>query len=221
MTNNPKTTLFSRMIKWSKINRKFAKFQSDKVYFDPSFIVSPVQAKLVDMGPISTDKIISKNKEIQLSNLIGEYWSWFADGFFLNFYLSPKNKHYWRFPYEGKFIYTRFKQGKAKLPIMIGLERFFSNKPLFEKAITQNATVSSILQTPIFPMAMIAVGSLGVNNIKIFYQENKFYNKGEICGGFKIGSSMVLCFPNNNQFELLIKKNQKVEIGEPIIKIIT
>ncbi len=205
----------------NSFNIKFTKYKNldeDKINFHGSIVVSPVQAKLVDVGKISSKQITSKYKEkVNLKQVIGDYASLFNQGSFFNFYLSPKDKHYWRLPYEGKFIHTQLNQPKTKIPVFIGLERLLGNCNLFEKAIKKNASIGSVLLTPKFPMAMIAVGSLFVNGIKINYENNKFYHKGEVLGYFKIGSSMLLCFPNINNLEPLIEINQKVNIGEKIM----
>lgn len=201
------------------INKKFLGFKQDFINFNPCIITSPVQARLIDFGEISGGKITSKNKKkIYLKELIGDSSDLFSNGFFFNFYLSPGDKHYWRTPSEGKFTCTKINKGKAKIPIFIGLEKIFKNHDFFEKAIRKNASIGSIFQTEKFPIAMIAVGSLCVNGIHITYQENKFCKKGEMCGYFTIGSSMLLCFPTA-ELEILIKKGEKVNIGQPIVKI--
>ena len=66
---------------------------------------------------------------------------------------------------------------------------------------------------------MIAVGSLNVNSIHTIKKD--YFNKGDIAGYFNLGSSMLLCFPEQNikNLRVLIDERDKVDIGEGIIKI--
>ena len=98
------------------------------------------------------------------------------------------------------------------------LELTMGKRDFIEKAIRQNSYIGSILQTKYFPIAMIAVGSLNVNSIHVFYGEQKEQKKGEVCGYFSLGSSMLLCFPDY-PLETLVKIKDKVNIGEEIVKI--
>ena len=161
--------------------------------------------------------LISKSKrKINLKEIIGKSANLFLDGIYLNFYLSPKDKHYWRIPYNCKLISTKRTNGKAKIPIFIGLEKLFPKIDFFEKAIKNNASIGSVFQTRYFPYAMIAIGSLNVNGITIIKKEKYF--KGDIGGYFNIGSSMLLCFPKKFP-NPKIKIGTKLDIGQNLINI--
>lgn len=218
--NSTKTSKLEKFYDFLRLNKRFHKIQDDEINYEGSLIISPVEAKLVARGKIKeTGKIISKSgKEIFLNEVLGDSVRRFEDGFYLNFYLSSRDKHYWRVPYNGKFVSTRVNNGKAKIPVFIGLEKILRKRDFFEKAIRKNASIGSVLQTRYFPIAMIAVGSLNVNSIHVLYKENKEYKKGEVCGYFSLGSSMLLCFPDSS-LETLIKVGNKVNIGEGIVKI--
>lgn len=202
------------------VNDKFHKFQDDYFEDNNNFIISPVDAKLVSSGPIlNGGKIISKsNKEISLEEIIGKHASLFEGGFYLNFYLSPGNRHYWRMPYDSSLVSMNINQGKAKIPIFIGLDNIFKNKDYFRKAINKNANVGMVFNSKSFSFTMIPVGSLNVNGIHIIDENNSKYKKGDIGGYFSIGSSMLLCFPKNS-FKILIKNGDNVKIGQNIIEI--
>lgn len=215
-----KKSILMRIYNFIGLNNRFHKIQDDKINYDEDLIISPVEAKLVAEGKINeTSEIISKSKRIiSLEEVLGNNARLFNNGFYLNFYLSPKNKHYWRTPYEGRFISTKINEGEATFPIFIGLEKIFKKIDFFEKVIRKNASIGSILQTKYGLIGMIAIGSLNVNNIQVFYEENKDYKKGDLCGNFNLGSSMLLCFLNHN-LEKLIKIGDKVSIGKEIVKI--
>ncbi len=96
-------------------------------------MISPVDASLVASGEIkSGGKIISKdNREIFLSDVIGENAKIFDNGYYLNFYLSPKDRHYWRIPCDCVLDALILNKGKSVVPVFIGLEKIFKNKDFF------------------------------------------------------------------------------------------
>lgn len=215
-----RTSIIGGVVDKLGVNKKFHKFQDDKIKYDNNFFISPVDAKLVATGQIKKGgSIISKsNKEISLREIIGEQADLFSGGFYLNFYLSPRNKHYWRIPYDSKLILMNLNQGKARIPVLIGMDKIFKNKDFFKKAIKRNASVGLVFESNNFPFVMIPVGSLNVNGIHIVDENNGNYKKGDIGGYFSIGSSMLLCFPKYS-FESLVKVGGNVKIGQNIVKI--
>ena len=114
--HSTKPTFLEKLANLTKLNSKFHKYQKDKINQDNSIIISPVQAKLIYQGKITEDnELISKfNKKINLKETLGEKANLFSNGFYMNFYLSPKDKHYWRIPYDSKHISTKINNGKNK-----------------------------------------------------------------------------------------------------------
>jgi len=198
------------------INKKFSKYTNVIVNPDDPAIISPVEAKVMQIGFINSNGFLTskKHKKILLSELIGNYSSKFIGGAYINFYLNPSNKHFWITPTDGTFIYTQKNEGKSWLPIYIGLENLLGIE-MFSKAIKKNASIGSIFKTKDFLIAMIAVGSLNVNRINTDYDEMQNLKKGTPCGYFSIGSSMLLCFPRN--LKVLVKEKADVKIGERIL----
>jgi len=219
MNHSTKSSLLEKIANLTKLNSKFHKYQKDKINQNPEVIISSVQATLIYQGKINqNNNLISKfNRQINLKQTIGEQANLFLNGFYMNFYLSPKDKHYWRIPYNSKSISTKINNGKAKIPIITGLERFFPKTDFFEKSIKNNATIGIIYQTKDFHYAMIAIGSLNVNSIHTIKKD--YFNKGDIGGYFNLGSSMLLCFPETPKLIQLIKPKTKVDIGEGILNI--
>ena len=198
------------------MNKKFNEYTDVFVDHTDNAIISPVEAKVMQIGSINQNgSLISKNnKEILLADLIGGFVNQFLGGTYINFYLNPSNKHFWITPFDGKFIFTKKNEGKSWLPVFIGLENLFGIE-VFSKAVKQNASIGSVYQTKNFLMAIIAVGSLNVNRIHIDYEEMQEYMKGMPCGYFSIGSSMLLCFPS--YFKILIEEKTNVRIGQRIL----
>ncbi len=195
------------------INNNFHKYSS-VTYDENAEIISPVEASVASLGEVHEAIIISKNNRlVDLRDLIGDYFEKFLEGSYINFYLNPKNKHFWVTPCDGEFIYTQKNEGKARLPVFIGIESILGIE-MFSKAVKKNASISSIFQTKDYMIAMIAVGSLNVNRIHIDYEEKKHYKKATPCGYFSLGSSMLLCFSNNPRFS--IKIGDKVRLGQKL-----
>ncbi len=209
-------SLFGKIADKLGVNKIFCEYT--KIVVDPAdtAIISPVEAKVMKIGNINSEGIIisKNNKEILLSDLIGRYAKQFLDTMYINFYLNPSNKHFWVTPYDGVFIYTQRNNGKARIPVYIGLENILGIE-MVSKAVKRNASIGSVFKTKNFLMAIIAVGSLNVNRIQIDYDEMQYYKKGTPCGYFSIGSSLLLCFPKHLKF--LIEEKSDVKIGQRIL----
>jgi phosphatidylserine decarboxylase len=203
-------------------NAKFHKLYEDKINSSLEYIMNPAESTLACHGIIGDEEyIISKNKKVvALDNVIGKYAHKFRNGMYLNMYLSPKCKHYFRLPYNGTVEYIQKNNGKG-LPVMIGLDNIFGNMKWFGKAIEKNATIGVVVNSGKFYYALIAVGSLNVNHITMKCAEGKKYRKGDYAGHFSVGSTIVLCFDESfkKNSKLLIKDGDKKDIGENILKI--
>ncbi len=205
-------SLVGKLFDKLRLNERFHKYET--IYFNKnSKVISPVEATVAFLGDIDdAGNIISKNnKKISLYDVMGKQANNFLNGNYINLYLSPLNKHFWVTPAEGKFIYTQKNEGKAKIPIFLGLENILGIE-MFSKAVEKNASIASIFQTKKYKIAMIAVGSLNVNGITVDYEDFKNYSKGTPCGYFNLGSSMLLCFENKKKYSFKI--GDKVEIGD-------
>ncbi len=198
------------------LNKKFHQYKETNIDPQNKALISPVEGKVTYIGDINDDGIlISKhNKKVSLKDLIGDYYKNFIRGKFINIYLSPLNDHYWVTPDDGKFIYTQKNKGKAFIPVYVGLENILGIE-MFSKAVKKNASIGSIFQTDKLQLALIAVGSLNVNRIYVDYEEQKNYKKGNPCGYFSIGSSMLICFPD--YLNILVKKGDDLKIGQQIL----
>lgn len=216
MKLSTKSSLIGKIADNVGLNKKFHQYK--KISIDPydSALISPVEGRVVHIGYIDNKgALISKhNKEVQLEELIGNYFDQFKGGKYINFYLNPLNLHFWVTPYDGIFTYTQKNEGQSIFSIYIGLE-YLLGLEMFSKAIKRNASIGSVFQTGKFPIALIAVGSLNVNRIHTDYEELQDYKKGTPCGYFSIGSSMLLCFPNH--LKTLIDEGSNVKIGQRIL----
>ena len=219
MKISTKNSLVGKIADYLGMNKRFHEYTEIDMDLEDDAVISPVEAKVAHTGKIDQNgKLVSKNyKDILLKDIIGDYANQFLDGKYINFYLSPSNRHFWVTPYDGMFTYTQKNEGKSWLPVFIGLENIFGIE-MFSKAVKNNASIGSVFQTKDFSIAMIAIGSLNVNRIHMDYDEMKTYKKGTPCGYFSIGSSMLLCFPSY-PLKVLIETGTSVNIGDAIIKI--
>ena len=216
MKISTKNSLLGKAADYLGVNKKFNAYSEINIDPDDSAIISPVEAKVMKIGSISSSgTLISKNnKEIPLEDFIGNFTKHFLTGVYINFYLNPSNKHFWVTPCDGMFIYTHKNSGKSWLLVHIGLENLLGIEML-SKAIIRNASIASIFKTKNYLMSIIAVESLNVNRIHIDYDEMQNYKKGTPCGYFSIGSTLLLCFPN--QLKFLVEEKSDVKIGQRIL----
>jgi len=216
MKLSTKNSLIGRIADKVGLNKNFHRYQ--KITTDPNdnALISPVEGRVVHIGNIDNEGILisKRDKKIRLEELIGNNYNQFAGYRYINFHLSPLNLHFWVTPYDGMFTYTQLNEGKAILPIYLGLE-YLSGIAMYHKAVKRNATIASVFQTKNFPIAMIAVGSLNVNRIHTDYEEMQELKKGTPCGYFSIGSSMLLCFPAH--LKTLIDVGSNIKIGQRIL----
>jgi phosphatidylserine decarboxylase len=216
MVFSTKNSLRGRFMDFVRFNKRYHQYEPVQVDRTAQ-VISPVEAKVVHMDNItSKGTIISKgDRTVDLHALIGHQAAQFFGGCYINFYLSPFNKHFWVTPSEGMFTYTQKNEGKSWMPIFTGLESLLGIE-VFDRAVKKNASIGSVFKTAEFPIAMIAVGSLNVNRVCMDYKEQRNYERGIPCGYFSAGSSMLLCFPASQEF--LVKEGDSVKIGEGIVK---
>jgi len=199
-------------------NKKFHKYSESQIDQDKNYITSPVDWTVAYSWKLWENwEFISKWwKTANLSELMWDKAKDFANFNYLNIYLSPKNRHFFCLPYDSKIINTFANNWKAICPIFIWIENFF-NIEVFHKAITKNATLSSILETNFWKMWFIAVWSLNVNHIEFNYMAWENAKKWDYFGHFNLWSSVILIFPEN--FDILKKTWEKLVIWEKIVKI--
>jgi len=156
-----------------RINRYFHRLTPLKITAKETDLISPVEAKLQAVVPYSHDHIcIIKNKQINLTQQLGDDAHKFDNGTVCSFYLAPANKHFRLMPASGTVVHLHAQSGTAKyFQTLLGAEKIIRHLPylrhhnLLQKALTRNATHTTILKTPHGHLALIAIGSLGVNHI--------------------------------------------------------
>lgn len=214
-----KKSLLNKILDKMGINEKFHKFSENIIDTDTNFITSPVDWTIAYTWKLwQTWEFISKWwKIVSLKELIWDEALKFSHHNYINIYLSPKNRHFFTMPYEGKITKVFPHNGKSLFPIFIGIENIFKIE-VFHRAILSNATMTALIDTDFWKIGFIAVWSLNVNHIELSFEENSVLKKWETFGHFSLWSSVILIFPKN--YVSLKNEWEKLIIGEKIIKIV-
>jgi len=176
-------------------------------------VVSPVDAKIESIGSISTNgTFYVKEKSYTVSELLGnkDYASFYEDGVYVVFYLSPADYHRIHSPLNGH-IKKQYVLGSKSYPVnQTGLT--FGKSP-----ISGNYRhVSHLICTNTKKCAVVNVGAMFVNSIQITNQARD-WKIGDEIGHFTFGSTVVLLFEKNSfTFDDHIKPTTRVRVGEKI-----
>ncbi len=198
---------------------------------DESVIVSPVDGAVSQLGKIERGQIFqAKGQSFNVTELLGgdaALAQSFMGGDFATIYLSPKDYHRIHMPLKGTLREMVHIPGKL----------FSVNPATAEKVpslFARNERVAAIFDTEAGPMAMVLVGAMIVasietvwsglvapaqNNVKHFQygdsQAAVCLDKGEEMGRFKLGSTVVLLFPEGKtNFETSMAAESVVRMGE-------
>jgi phosphatidylserine decarboxylase len=195
-------------------------------------IVSPVDGAVSQLGRIEEEEIFqAKGQSFDLTRLLGGDPGTaepFVDGEFATLYLSPKDYHRIHMPIAGTLKKTVYIPGKL-----------FSVNPSTAQRVPQlfarNERFVAIFDTELGPMAMVLVGAMIVASIETVWSglikrkghtpitthyndENPIHlKKGEEMGRFKLGSTVVLCFPKGKmQWDSALKTESIIRMGKKV-----
>ncbi len=196
----------------------------------PEALVCPVDGTISQLGDITHDQIFqAKGHSYSVSDLLGgdPYRAEpFLGGSFATIYLSPKDYHRIHMPLAGTLREMVYVPGKL-----------FSVNPAttdrVPRLFARNERVVCIFETEIGPMALVLVGAMIVASIETIWaglvaplkrhvkvtryamEEPIHIEKGMEMGRFKLGSTVVMCFPaGKTQFLESMQANSGVRMGE-------
>ncbi|SFD08631.1 archaetidylserine decarboxylase [Pseudoalteromonas denitrificans] len=176
-------------------------------------IAHPVDGKISQLGDIVDDRLIqAKGHDFSLQALLGgeeKTATPFHGGKFATIYLAPKDYHRIHMPIDGTLKQMIYVPGDL-----------FSVNPLTAQNVpnlfARNERVVAIFETEIGPLAMVLVGATIVASIETIWSgtvtppagkkvfswdyptegDNKIsLKKGEEMGRFKLGSTVILAWP--------------------------
>lgn len=195
-------------------------------------IVSPADGAISQFGKIKEQQIIqAKGQDYSVQTLLGgkaETAEPFKNGEFMCIYLSPKDYHRLHMPISGKLKESIYVPG-----------RLFSVNPATAKNVpnlfARNERLVCIFDTELGPMAMVLVGAMIVAAIETVWSgritpfnnlEHNVFNeqtpdvrleKGAEMGRFCLGSTVILCFPENSmQWQEEHKSGQSLQMGQAL-----
>lgn len=211
--------------------------KADARTIDPAdeVIVSPVDGVISQLGAIKQGQIFqAKGQSFSLVELLGgdaDRAQPFMGGDFATIYLSPKDYHRIHMPITGTLKEMVYIPGKL-----------FSVNPVTAENVprlfARNERVAAIFDTELGPMAMVLVGAMIVASIETVWsglvaplkrevktlryadKQTITLEKGAEMGRFKLGSTVVLAFPENKSaFVESLQAGSAVRMGDAFGKI--
>ena len=200
---------------------------------DAKAICSPADGRISQCGPIEDGRLIqAKGHEFKLDSLMGgdiDIANDFKRGWFSTIYLSPRDYHRVHMPLDGKLVATRYVPGKL-----------FSVNDVTAQSVphlyARNERLICIFESSIGRFAIILVGAMIVAGIETvwsgqvtpgsklpFTQEYTGplqLAKGDEMGRFKLGSTVILLFPEDaideDSFSTEPDEGGVIKLGEKI-----
>ena len=196
-----------------------------------STLVSPADGAVSQLGKIELGRVFqAKGRDFSVTELLGgdsDRAATFLNGDFATIYLSPKDYHRVHMPCAGKLLETIYVPGDL-----------FSVNPTTAQGVdglfARNERLVCMFETQYGPMALVLVGAMIVAGIETVWsgqvcplpkkaqvqdytQSEIRLEKGEEMGRFKLGSTVVLCFPENTvSFMEAIRAESPLVMGEAL-----
>ena len=197
-------------------------------------IVSPVDGAISEIGSITAGKILqAKGQDYTVGELLAcdeGLSSQFNNGHFATLYLSPKDYHRVHMPIEATLKEMIYVPGKL-----------FSVQPttarVVPKLFARNERLVVFFDTPIGLMAMVLVGAMVVGAIGTswhgdirrgrkpvhfdYHEANVVLKKAAEMGYFKLGSTVILLFADNQQMQWNgdLHAGDSIRMGEVLAEI--
>jgi len=194
-------------------------------------LVSPADGAVSQLGKIELGKVFqAKGRDFSVTTLLGgdsERAATFLNGEFATIYLSPKDYHRVHMPCAGTLLETVYVPGDL-----------FSVNPTTAQGVdglfARNERLVCMFETEYGPMAMVLVGAMIVAGIETVWsgqvcplpkkaqvqdytQSEVRLEKGQEMGRFKLGSTVVLCFPEDSvKFLEEIKAESPLMMGQAL-----
>jgi phosphatidylserine decarboxylase len=174
-------------------------------------LVCPADGAISQLGDIEAGRIFqAKGQDYSCVELLGGDPAWaakFAGGSFATIYLSPRDYHRVHMPLAGKLLGTSYVPGDLYSVNGVTAENV-------ERLFARNERLVCYFDTEVGPMAMILVGAMVVAGIETVWSgqvapppktptavdfqhlpEPVSLDKGDEMGRFKLGSTVILLFP--------------------------
>ena len=174
-----------------------------------NFIVSPCDGELKDNNKIKNNMLTQvKGIDYSLFSLVLDknIVKLFKEGYFFNFYLSPKDYHRFHSPCDGEIVKIKYIPGMC-LPVN-------SLGQKISGLYTRNERYIIHIKNKDFNLCFVAIGATAVKKITIHNNNKKTIKKGEEIGFFNLGSSIVILLDKNG-----FEKISELKIKEGLVKV--
>ena len=201
-----------------------------------NIICSPVDGSIIDFGLIEDGQLIQAKKfKYKLVELIGSspFVEELEGGVFITIYLAPADYHRIHCPLKGKIIESDHMGDK-----LYSVNRNAQN--IIPSLYVKNERANIIIQSNKFSYGLVAVGASVVGSIVPFWEIREFkkrlsykeswrkgpeesskkVNKGQELAYFKMGSTVILLFPQTAKLNInSLYQDKTVKFGERLVEI--
>lgn len=177
-------------------------------------IVSPADCRLAEIQTLRSNEEIRGKSELgrtenySFADLVhgDEMSETFEGGLCFNMYLSPFNLHYLIYPTD------------LTVKSMAHRPAFCRPIVFMKSGEVRNERLVIYCENPAgVPFVVIFVGSFLVSGIECLSDINGQYKSGDLMGGFKLGSTVMMLFPKDT-VEPLAKPGDRLFFGEPMAR---
>ena len=201
-----------------------------------NIICSPVDGSIIDFGLIEDGQLIQAKKfKYKLVELIGSspLVEELEGGVFITIYLAPADYHRIHCPLKGKIIESDHMGDN-----LYSVNRNAQN--IIPSLYVKNERANIIIQSNKFSYGLVAVGASVVGSIVPFWEIREFkkrlsykeswekgpeegskkVNKGQELAYFKMGSTVILLFPQTAKLNInSLYQDKTVKFGERLVEI--
>ncbi|EKE01167.1 MAG: hypothetical protein ACD_21C00201G0005 [uncultured bacterium] len=197
---------------------------------DKNVIISPVDGRVLQIGKVSANLLIgAKGKNFTLEQLLADNEDAvrFHNANFAVLYLSPSDYHRIHMPVRGKLCSMRYVPG-----------RLFSVNPnvinQIHDVFARNERVIITFETVLGPMIMVLVGAIIVGSVETtwggvvmpnsqnsvinwdYTKQEIIFERGAEIGGFKLGSTVILLFPEKTMEWNKLSQDAAIKMGQDL-----
>ncbi|MDR7237276.1 phosphatidylserine decarboxylase [Neobacillus drentensis] len=188
------------------------KKEARKIDKSNNTVVSPVDAVIEDVGPITeTSDILVKGKTYSIEEMLGNHnlLAKYLNGTYMILYLSPSHYHRIHSPVNG-IVTKQWTLGSKSYPVnKLGLKYGV-------RTLAKNFRVITEVQTDFGHVAVVKVGAMFVNSIETTHKGSEL-EKGEEMAYFSFGSTVVLLFEKGIfQIDSTLQTPKEIKVGEKI-----
>ncbi|UQZ86572.1 Phosphatidylserine decarboxylase proenzyme [Paenibacillus konkukensis] len=176
-------------------------------------LVSPVDAAITGMGPISEGLIVNvKGQDYTVEELLNHSPRTvnYKNGFYFVLYLSPTDYHRIHTPVDGVIIEKEHVPGKVYPVNEFGLRQM-------RRVLSRNERLITYMDHEGGEIAVVKVGAMNVSSIKYVSPLPDRLSRGDELAYFEFGSTVVLLMETNTfKSRNDLKVGSKVKMGEAL-----